>query len=1140
MRSVLGDRRKTFTWFGSVTDSVVGAFLTQNVSDALSSRAYMEVASRWPAQHNGGKALSSVFSSPFSSSSGRSFTLSDEADTVDWEAVRTVSINELADAIRCRGMQMVLSNNIQAFLNHLRRYNLLKKAVQVAANGGFRGVETDVIATVDSMMDGILEKAQKEERNQVGVVLEELVESVAIDSSNPFIRKEGSIAGSGYIQSSGHRSVSSRSHISLAYDEEEVKVKLNKETPSGLLTQEQQQHENSLAAARLLSSEWLRDAPDDEARDFLMSINGLGRKSVACIMLLTLGKKEFPVDTNVGRICSRLGWIPLDAAESIEELDDYAPEPEVHAYLRSRLLGFDVETLYELHYQMITLGKVFCSKHSPNCTACPMQKECEYALHKGPSLHGRKRSKVSKPDDVFNNTTAMPGGEGTNTTTTGLTNESFSRMPKSHLPGSSRLPPAFTNSPTSKSIHWRTRQKLDRLAQEKSARELAVAEHARLYSSLDLEELVYTRITRPRSRNLRRPRGSIKISQLQRQEEEVGFQAGVARWQQIYPINWLNLETMELGVKGLLPASVWDRAVAMEMDQQAGNDFTNGTDGAVTATNSVNERLTAWEEALNNASSTLQYSNRGVTIADEASISPSDVVEQGNHLSIWDLAGKSPPPRTPPLTHQQQQLEVESTGPPILVKSKPVVDQGNELEENPALRVKAAEEEDGAAATAVAVADVAAPVDCDNDAVDFIPTEEMTELDIMNAEIAEILPELLAWVPGSDLCVTDDASQQLSKLDKEEGTPLQDAVTLPVHSLPTSLPSSPSDIQIECCRLQQLARELAVENEVMLKIEQGVDASLHRKCLLELSLQALNFDLSLSVDSAESVVTAARSNYRQLARALHPDKCKLPGAADAFSGLAMAMRIVSEYSLEKEQQEKDTKEAEQSGEEPYLDVEGGGKFSRPPARAATNPSPAPVPKTLEHRIVWNQSRLVVAAHILPPHVHSTFAHLQNAAGTPTTTTTAGGGGGGDYDEDEQQVMFLPMINIPTFQREKLAGRRSARMNRTATSGSAGGDVELVLDYLVNAVCEGAEGDVALIAAPATLPASEREDEMVEGMLLVTCRAALRGRFPLNGTYFQINELFADHQTAVEAITVSKHLLVTIRTFFLLHISMPAI
>ena len=33
--------------------------------------------------------------------------------------------------------------------------------------------------------------------------------------------------------------------------------------------------------------------------------------------------------------------------------------------------------------------------------------------------------------------------------------------------------------------------------------------------------------------------------------------------------------------------------------------------------------------------------------------------------------------------------------------------------------------------------------------------------------------------------------------------------------------------------------------------------------------------------------------------------------------------------------------------------------------------------------------------------------------------------------------------------------------------------------------------------------SQDEDVAVEGILLVNCRAALRGRFPLNGTYFQI-------------------------------------
>lgn len=28
-------------------------------------------------------------------------------------------------------------------------------------------------------------------------------------------------------------------------------------------------------------------------------------------MLMALAKKEYPVDTNVARVCARLGWVPL-------------------------------------------------------------------------------------------------------------------------------------------------------------------------------------------------------------------------------------------------------------------------------------------------------------------------------------------------------------------------------------------------------------------------------------------------------------------------------------------------------------------------------------------------------------------------------------------------------------------------------------------------------------------------------------------------------------------------------------------------------------------------------------------------------------------------------------------------------------
>lgn len=51
-RTVLGDRRFNAPWGGSVVDSIIGTYLTQNVSDVLSSQAFMKLASRFPASQS--------------------------------------------------------------------------------------------------------------------------------------------------------------------------------------------------------------------------------------------------------------------------------------------------------------------------------------------------------------------------------------------------------------------------------------------------------------------------------------------------------------------------------------------------------------------------------------------------------------------------------------------------------------------------------------------------------------------------------------------------------------------------------------------------------------------------------------------------------------------------------------------------------------------------------------------------------------------------------------------------------------------------------------------------------------------------------------------------------------------------------
>ena len=70
----------------------------------------------------------------------------------------------------------------------------------------------------------------------------------------------------------------------------------------------------------VLSLEFLRNVPTDEARGYLLSMEGYGVKTVSCILLLALYRADFPVDVTVGRIMARLGWVPLETEESLEEL----------------------------------------------------------------------------------------------------------------------------------------------------------------------------------------------------------------------------------------------------------------------------------------------------------------------------------------------------------------------------------------------------------------------------------------------------------------------------------------------------------------------------------------------------------------------------------------------------------------------------------------------------------------------------------------------------------------------------------------------------------------------------------------------------------------------------------------------------
>lgn len=113
-----------------------------------------------------------------------------------------------------------------------------------------------------------------------------------------------------------------------------------------------------------LDLEFLRKWPAEQADQWLQSFKGVGPKTAAIVLLFSLGKPAFPVDTHVFRVTGRLGLRP--AKMSLEQ---------AHPYLAGLFLP---ETYGAAHLNLIRLGRQICQARKPNCTICPVQDLCEY------------------------------------------------------------------------------------------------------------------------------------------------------------------------------------------------------------------------------------------------------------------------------------------------------------------------------------------------------------------------------------------------------------------------------------------------------------------------------------------------------------------------------------------------------------------------------------------------------------------------------------------------------------------------------------------------------------------------------------------------------------------------------------------
>ena len=138
--------------------------------------------------------------------------------------------------------------------------------------------------------------------------------------------------------------------------------------PAGLANQKGPRIQQVLREITLqrgaLDLSFLNDVPLEEGMAWLQEFKGVGPKTASIVMLFSLGRPAFPVDTHVHRVSGRLGLRPEKMSAD-----------QAHDFLADL---FEPEDYFADHLNLIRLGREICHARNPNCPACPLKDLCDY------------------------------------------------------------------------------------------------------------------------------------------------------------------------------------------------------------------------------------------------------------------------------------------------------------------------------------------------------------------------------------------------------------------------------------------------------------------------------------------------------------------------------------------------------------------------------------------------------------------------------------------------------------------------------------------------------------------------------------------------------------------------------------------
>jgi endonuclease-3 len=118
------------------------------------------------------------------------------------------------------------------------------------------------------------------------------------------------------------------------------------------------------------SLEFLGEMSPLDARDWLVTIDGIGKKTASVLLLFGFGPPLLPIDRHVDRVLRRVSMLPPKA--TMEDAHDL-------------LLGmFAPGERYEAHVNLILHGRKVCHAQRPDHAACPLAWRCRFVDPKAP------------------------------------------------------------------------------------------------------------------------------------------------------------------------------------------------------------------------------------------------------------------------------------------------------------------------------------------------------------------------------------------------------------------------------------------------------------------------------------------------------------------------------------------------------------------------------------------------------------------------------------------------------------------------------------------------------------------------------------------------------------------------------------